>query len=111
MTGRMSPDDLAAIRERLDRATPGPWVVNRWHVDNCQGDCDNPMCFYGLVVSDRAGLLAQTDTDPGEVAFMEVRPSAEDDAHFLAHARTDVPALLAHIDALQAMLHYAGGTT
>ncbi|GAA4681242.1 hypothetical protein [Phytohabitans rumicis] len=61
--------DLDAIRARLAAATAGPW---RAHPD-------------GLVWADRPG-------DP-------VSGSTEvEDAEFIAHARTDVPALLAELD-------------
>jgi DTW domain-containing protein YfiP len=60
----LTPDELDAIRERAEYATPGPW------------------------------------SDVGEECAKG--PSAcLCDLHFIAHARTDVPALLEHIAVLK----------
>jgi hypothetical protein len=77
----LEKSDLEAIKARADAATPGRWF---W--------------------------TAETDYDPGRIVGepmvggfgepeWDVTP---DDAEFIAHAREDVPALLAHIDALTA---------
>ena len=94
---RRRPDvelpDLDAIEARANAATDGPWVVKHepaWEADNVQhpdvitvgaqmweGD-DEPMTV----------CLVSTDyeDDPVDVLL---------DAEFIAHARTDVPALIA----------------
>ena len=89
----MTDLDLDAIEARADAATDGPWVVKHepaWEADNVQhpdvitvgaqmweGD-DEPMTV----------CLVSTDyeDDPVDVLL---------DAEFIAHARTDVPALVA----------------
>ena len=71
----MTEIDLDAIRRRMDAATPGPWMHGT----------------DGLVWPPRMG-------DP-------VSGSAHlADAAFIAHARQDVPVLLAEVDRLRAQL-------
>ena len=114
---------LARIRKQADAATEGPWEVgDRYHcqaADMC--DCapdrgplidtyqhpewgtmhvhrkDEPWWNEGV-------LFRKAGGPPGEVA----RDLATEDAEFIAHARTDVPALVA---ALRAVLevHQDGG--
>lgn len=74
----MSELDLAAIRERAESATPGPWVAI-------------PNVRPAVVSDDGDGYW----TDVAD-AFEE-----EADAEFVAHAREDVPALLAEVDRLR----------
>lgn len=72
MTTPTTPNDLAAIEQRANAATEGPWVA---HPD-------------GLVWADRPG-------DP-------VSGSTEiEDAEFIAAARTDVPSLAAEVKQLR----------
>jgi hypothetical protein len=65
----MTPEQLAAIKARADAATPGPWESATTGV-----------------WSDIEGDLWVADT------------SHDYDAAFIAHAREDVPALLAEVD-------------
>lgn len=77
----MTDEQLAAIRARCDAATPGPFEV--WmHGENAGWD-----------VIRRAGLI-------GYVLLCVV--SEKSLADFIAHARTDIPALLAEIEHLRA---------
>jgi len=96
-------DRLAAIAARADAATEGPWIVKHepaWEADDVQhpdvitvgaqmweGD-DEPMTV----------CLASTDyeDDPVDVLL---------DAEFIAHARADVPALVAFATAVLDELH------
>lgn len=79
----MSDLNLAAIRERAEKATPGPWES------------------YSVPGRNRsaAGYAAV------EVAETEVQVVRDAggwfDADFIAHARTDVPALVAEVARLQ----------
>lgn len=71
----MTDIDLAAIRERCEQATPGPWITDP---------------RYG-----QEGFIHfECDGDPqpaSRVAMSEFKRDTE----FIAHARADVPALLA----------------
>lgn len=62
---------LAEIKARADAATPGPWYADGWAV------------FDDI----RGELVELHDTDP--------------DAQFIAHACTDISALVAEVERLQ----------
>src|SRR5574343_589905 len=76
----MPPLDLAPIRARAEAATPGPWRVQQDRDGATHVERDVPdgfsVCCTGHVEDD---------------------PEARPDAAFIAHARTDVPILLAEV--------------
>lgn len=72
----MTPEELQAIRERCEAATPGEWKGT------------NVALFH------QVGWVAH-----GPVALS--REAAEADAAFIASARTDVPALIAEVERLR----------
>ena len=78
----MSVIDLDAIAARADASTPGPW-----HRDHEEGD---PGCVsigdYGWVCSGYLAPEYDVDSEQGHA-----------DAEFIAHARTDIPALIARV--------------
>ena len=79
----MTSDELQAIKARCDAATPGPWnAVPR----ATEGYVDG---FLG------AEIEGPPDAQRGQFARME-------DAEFIAHAREDIPALVAEIEQLRA---------
>lgn len=65
----MTPEELKEIKERADKATPGPWSMEH--------------CDYAL-----GGFL---------------------DDLFIAHAREDIPKLVAEIDRLRKALKFYAG--
>jgi hypothetical protein len=69
-------DALAAIRERAEAATEGPWHRDR----------TNSLGAYVISVRNRA--------------FTIVDGLLKRDAEFIAHARTDVPALVGALEAV-----------
>lgn len=86
----MTPDRLEQIRERVSKATPGPW----------HGDHDE----YGCVVFGNYGWVC-----PGNgPAYDEDSEQGKADAEFVGHARTDVPDLLAEVERLTAELARVG---
>lgn len=88
MNERLTDEQLAAIRERADAATPGPWKV-AW-----DGDADPD----GAWSAEWPWLIRQ-DIYPGKsVANLAEVEASTEDAEFIAYARTDIPALLAEID-------------
>jgi hypothetical protein len=82
------PRDLATrlreIQERCDNATPGPW--------NYQMREDNGRAKYGWIRGPEALWIA-------DIPGLPDRP----DGDFIAHARQDIPFLLAEIARLQAI--------
>lgn len=82
----LGPDQLAAIATRAEAATPGPWCTDHtW--DIYQG------AEYVPGVSRWIGEMRR---DVANEPFA--------DAEFIAHARQDVPALLAEVDRLRARI-------
>lgn len=92
----MSDLDLDAIKARCAAATPGPWEWDEY------SESDNEtVVASGLKTPD---VIPDGDWDAGAV----LRPTAPHvpsevvmkrrDAEFIAHARTDVPALVAEVE-------------
>ena len=88
----MTREQLDAIRARVDAATPGPW-----YADSCldvyteqvrEIDPDIGIELYKTVYSHHTA--GPEGTQPWH------------DTHFMAHAREDVPALLAEVERLTA---------
>ncbi len=79
----MDNEELQAIKQRVDAATPGPWTAKARASD---GYVDS---FLGVEVE------GPPDAQRGQFSRME-------DADFIAHARDDVPALVAEVEQLRA---------
>lgn len=73
----MDAKQLTEIKAREQAATPGPWEYE---------------CFGRY--EDHDECILKTETDECEI-------SAKEDAEFIAHARTDIPALVAEVEQLQ----------
>lgn len=95
MSDKLNAKDIAAIRERCEKATEGPWkthlvddtsVVSLTGTDSCT-TCDS----------------SQAEREDGYNIEYE---RMETGATFIAHARTDIPALLADRDRLVEALQY-----
>ncbi|WP_259406038.1 hypothetical protein [Shouchella clausii] len=76
---RPTDEQWAEIRERCDKATEGPWKIGRQSPNGLNN------------VGTTRGLLTAQTTD-------------EKNAEFIAHAREDVPLLLAEINRLNRKL-------
>lgn len=87
---QLTSEELQAIRARAERASKGRWSVNV-SVDYC----DNCKNGYEIVQSEL--FLAPI------VAELRNR----EDAEFIAHAREDIPKLLAEIERLRAGIERA----
>ena len=85
--------DLAAIRARVEAATPGEWSV--WStMDNTLDiltDAEHPLRPVAAVYSSDHNEGVPTDQEKA-------------DADFIGAARADIPALLAYIERLEAEL-------
>lgn len=82
---RLTDEDLKAIRERVEKATPGEWIT-----DVCYAD--NGGRYIAVCTSHRATEVLG-EHGPGE-----------DDAKFIAAAKSDVPRLLDEVERLKAKL-------
>lgn len=96
MTEPITPERLAEIREREQAATPGPWRTHDGFVP-AGGYVATVLSGEGNATEPRAWLPTFSN-DTGSPMARNV----EADAEFMAHAREDVPALLAHIVELEA---------
>lgn len=85
-TERLACDELTKIRERVEKATEGPWEVDERQSHNnvrLRGRRNSRRNFY--TNADHDGFL---------------------DADFIAHAREDVPRLLAEVERLNKLVEY-----
>ena len=83
--------DLGPIKERAERATEGPWVFDR----KATGGEASPSLFSNAkILGDLAPMPITTGTP-----FW-----TDSDFDFIAHARADIPALVAEVEALRAAL-------
>lgn len=97
--------DREAIEERANRATPGTsgrgkgpgWRVSQNRHPTTQGQS------WGTVDAFPHPALG-AGTPPKGISITWQGDEGRDNAEFIAHARTDVPALLASIRALEAEL-------
>jgi len=85
---RLSDDELAAIAARAEAATAGPWCVEGWRGDG---------------VERIVAILAPDDTPLATMEGPHTAAATQRDAAFIAHARTDVPRLLAELARLRAV--------
>ncbi len=86
MSATLTPAELAEIRQRAEAATPGPW--------NAPTDWSHYAVSSGSfrVVESANQNNAHDFTGRDLYGISRTR-----DAVFITHARTDIPALLAHI--------------
>ena len=90
----MTPNQLAEIEARAEAATPGPWGIYGYiGVLQTDGKRRN-IIDIGFLGTDERGFEISV-----RVEETGIKPK---DADFIAHARTDIPALLAHIRELEA---------
>lgn len=104
----LNPQDLDAIRQRAEKATAGEW---RWwddydfreHLGNQDWSTENFQ--MGRIKLTSGGQQGQSVIyDWAEYADDSGFIIKREDAEFIAHARTDIPALLAHVEELEARL-------
>lgn len=84
----MKQEQLNAIKERVEKATPGPWEV--------RNDNEGTEYFPFWVVS-------KLELDSGEW-FAELHVGDISDAQFIANAREDVPVLVTEVERLRKVL-------
>jgi hypothetical protein len=87
----LTDEDLDEIQERVDRATPGPWVVGD-HASEVEAPC---RC---------CGPIAKCILYGAESGDREFDAKYHYNSEFISHARQDVPALLAEVRRLRALL-------
>ncbi|MBT9258174.1 MAG: hypothetical protein KM310_00245 [Clostridiales bacterium] len=88
-------ENLRKIKERCERATPGPWVINLEHERQMMSGRRILPAIEGQNGVMVAPLLAPRYKN----AYIR-----RHDAEFIAHARTDVPTLVAEVERLRELL-------
>ncbi|AYV74270.1 hypothetical protein M1D49_07850 [Bacillus sp. PK3-056] len=92
----LTTEQLNAIKERAEKATAGPWEVRKWSVPT------NDQFFVRQ--------SGESETKEIATAWQGVRyprmpeicgEEAKSNAIFIAHSRTDIPALIAEVERLQ----------
>jgi hypothetical protein len=91
---RLTIEQIEAIRERVEKATEGPWYPTQHHV------ATNPNVSGGYPPSPES-ICSLAD---GE--YIENYNQA--DAEFIANARQDIPALLVEVDRLKKKFAHIG---
>lgn len=91
---------LDEIRAREQAATNGPWeAYDDWY--------DGPLCAVRTSVGGTEGHVASTAVDPTRDSYDSERSNAQ----FIAHAREDIPWLLATVERLTHELRQAKSGT
>lgn len=85
------PLDLEAIRQRVESSTPGPWLAVEGALGDPANGPDHIRVLQAPHVDAHSALLRMDGHDQ----------QGSDDATFIAHAREDVPALLAEVERLR----------
>lgn len=100
--------DLEAIRKRCEAATEGPWLRETGDERRSSNVIRILHEIDGTRLYRRYEKVAEIweDEDEGEQPA-DPSENSEADAEFIAHAREDVPALLAEVDRLRALLRSA----
>jgi len=116
--GDSTVDQLAAIEARANAASPGPWDYGTgYSADGSEQltDAADKAGFLALSLNGDDAPLWIIDNGAVIPAATGDGPNARANAALIAHARTDVPALLAHIrdqqdqlDRVLELAHWAG---
>lgn len=95
MSDILTPSDLEKIEQRAAKASAGPWTIELWNIGHRDWNVDAP----------GARDIATLNGSDGHDEPTEY-PS-EENAAFIAHARTDIPSLIASHRKLQEELERA----
>lgn len=90
----MTHDELQAIKARADGATPGPWEAKAY------GPYPLTTRVYGKSEPPTVAEMFRAE-DRLSAPYYDQITAADLNAAFIAHARTDVPALIAEVERLQ----------
>ena len=110
----MTNTELQAIQKRCERALPGPW---KWE-GKCRATRIGTVMFHELVSTKLPyyvlGVEYNEDegypyiTIPWKYGSVGKNVSRYHNKDFIAHAREDIPALLAEVDRLRGLLAERG---
>ena len=100
----MTEKELQKIKEWCEKATPGPWEYWTDSLIDCIAHEDTVMMWRDGGTSEMEDCiqLVGESNDPVFIAAIGYRDVIEN-AEFIAHAREDIPKLIAEIERLQAL--------
>ena len=87
----LTPERLWEIKERCERATPGPWIINLEH----QREMLSGRRILPAIEGPNGVMVAPLLAPRYSNAHI-----SRNDAEFIAHSREDVPALVAEVERL-----------
>jgi hypothetical protein len=90
----MTPEELQEIQERCDRATPDPWQS---YIEG--RDCESGSSFIMTGIAPGENIWSESRS---EDIYLTGATNADQD--FVAHARQDIPRLVAEVQRLQQQL-------
>ena len=96
----MNESQLKAIEERANKASNAPWIVEAGDYSGANWMIGATSVFLGGSAWDDKSYYITTQN----VHASELEGDAKTDAEFIAHAREDVPALIAEVKRLRAKL-------
>ena len=96
----MNESQLKAIEERANKASNAPWIVEAGDYSGANWMIGATSVFLGGSAWDDKSYYITTQN----VHASELEGDAKTDAEFIAHARSDVPALIAEVRRLRAKL-------
>ncbi len=91
----ISPEQLAEMKERCEKATPGPF--HRTHQDW-------PQIIQTSHITRDVWTIASLDNHYG----MNTGRNVDEDADFIAHSRTDIPLLIAEVEKFNSLYRSEG---
>ena len=104
MTTPIPKSKLAEMRERCEKATKGPWGAVKYNPNIIapEAEVDKPI---GYAIDQRRDsefcqYVASTHGADSEFEHRLTRLKALENADFIAHSRTDIPALLDEVERL-----------
>lgn len=92
-TNQITPEELAELRELCEKATPGPWEVDR------------VACTH--VQSGRRGVASTGGYSTNLEDWEKVKDENEDNAKLIAASRTALPRLLDEVERLRKVVDQA----
>jgi hypothetical protein len=96
---RLTNEQLAEIRKRVEAATAGPWRWEKLH--DAEDEWDTEMAYLS---NETESVMDFGDCE--QYYPTQGTPPNHADAEFISHARQDVPVLLAEIERLRNVLNY-----
>jgi len=95
---------LEAIKERAENATDGPWENSRTdgtHIEWARNNIDSIVKTINYGGSNKSWSLVTIKGSEVICANVGFGPDSQENAEFIAHAREDIPQLLAYIEELE----------